>query len=200
MVTYIEFSCSQKSIIETFDKCKEYFTTTISLKDFYLAFFKNSIAGIVKDNTNLVLDNGMLREKEGYRLVALDCSVNNVKGTFVDDIFGGCSNVNIIPYDLEDIEKSVSIFTETTGFPEFFFWKAILKRTDYLPKPYEKFGDIYISTFSSEIFKGNYHVILKNSYLTIKESKAKHETDKKDEKFDKFLDSITKLIEAYKSQ
>ena len=201
-MVYIEFYARQ-SISKIFEKCYKELATKVTLNDFYRAFFKPSgIELLKKDNGSLTFSNAGIKNTNG-KCVMINCFESDVcyhMGKPADNVVK-CDNYNTdtIYYDLLDIEGSVKKFIETTRIPEFFFWKAILKNNqEPFNAKYEKFGDdMYIDTEFSEIWNCGHKIVLKNSYFH-KENENDLVVVEKEEKFDKLLDGITKLVESFK--
>ena len=201
-MVYIEFYARQ-SISKIFEKCYKELATKVTLNDFYRAFFKPSgIELLKKDNGSLTFSNAGIKNTNG-KCVMINCFESGVcyhMGKPADNVVK-CDNYNTdtIYYDLLDIEGSVKKFIETTRIPEFFFWKAILKNNqEPFNAKYEKFGDdMYIDTEFSEIWNCGHKIVLKNSYFH-KENENDLVVVEKEEKFDKLLDGITKLVESFK--
>lgn len=204
-MVYIEFSTRQ-SISKIIESCEKELGTKVTLSDFYNAFFKcYGIRAYKKDNGSLTFSNvGIKNTNE--KSVMINCFESGVcyyMGKPSDNVVK-CDNfsTDIIYYDLLDIEGSVKKFIETTRIPEFFFWKAILKNNqDSFNAKYEKFGDMYIDTTYSEIWNCGHKIVLKNSFFHDQNAIA-NANDlvivEKQDKFDKLLDGITKLVDSFK--
>jgi hypothetical protein len=202
-MVYIEFSTRQ-NISKIVEKCEKELGTKLTLNDFYRAFFKPScIEPYKKDNDSLTISYAGIKSTNG-KCVMINCFESGVcyhMGKPADDSTK-CKNYSTddIYYDLLDIEGSVKKFIETTHIPEFFFWKAILKNNqDPFNAKYEQFGDMFINTTFSEIWCGGYKIILKNSFFHDQNENANDlVVVEKEEKFDKLLNGITKLVESFK--
>lgn len=202
-MVYIEFFAHQ-SISKIIEKCEKELGTRLTLNDFYNAFFKPSDNRVyIKDNGSLTFSNAGIKNTNG-KCVMINCFESDVcyhMGKPADIVVKKCDNYNTdtIYYDLLDIEGSVKKFIETTRIPEFFFWKAILKNNQNpFNANYEKFGDdMYIDTSYSAIWNCGHKIVLKNSYFH-KENANDLVVVEKEEKFDKLLNGITKLVESFK--
>jgi hypothetical protein len=202
-MVYIEFSARQ-NISKIIEKCEKELGAKLTLNDFYNAFFKCSDSRVYKkDNDSLTFSNAGIKNTNG-KCVMINCFESGVfyhMGKPVDNVVK-CDNYNtdVIYYDLLDIEGSVKKFIETTRIPEFFFWKAILKNNqDPFNTKYEQFGDMYIDTIYSEIWNGGHKIVLKNSFFHDKNEITNDlVVVEKEEKFDKLLNGIIKLVESFK--
>jgi hypothetical protein len=203
-MVYIEFSARQ-NISKIVEKCEKELGTRLTLNDFYNGFFKPyGTYAHKKDNGSLTFSNARIKGTN-EKCVMINCFESGVcyhMGKPVDN-FVKCDNysTDIIYYDLLDIEGSVKKFIETTRIPEFFFWKAILKNNqEPFNAKYEKFGDdMYIDMTCSEIWNCGHKIVLKNSHFHTESENANDlVVVEKEEKFDKLLDGITKLVESFK--
>lgn len=212
-MVYIKFSCHQKSIRQTADECSEALDESLTFKDFCLGYFKNpKYSHFTRDNLNLSFNDGSISTpKHSVAISCIENSVCHYMGTPRNNFPAPryLTSAQVIYYDLENMEESVLNFTSKTCIPEFFFWKTILKHNqDTFPAEYEQFGDLYISSEYSEIWNCGTKIVLKNSYFKEEETETGKLTkegmvvvDKKDdEKFDRFLESIAKVVDAFKSQ
>jgi hypothetical protein len=202
-MVYIEFSARQ-SISKIVEKCEKEIGTTVYMNDFYRAFLKPSgIEPLKKENDSLTFSNARIKNTNG-KCVMINCFESDVcyyTGKPAEYAVK-CKNysTDVIYYDLLDIEGSVKKFIETTRIPEFFFWKTILKTNqDPINANYEEFGYMFIDTKYSAIWNCGHKIILKNSFFH-KENENANDlvVVEKEEKFDKLLDGLTKLVESFK--
>ena len=206
MVTYIGFSCRQKGIVETLNKCSnELGYASLVFDDFYRGFLKESGPCTYVRNTDLEMNNGTIRyNKCSAAIYCIENDVSYYQGFSSNTLCKSAIDPQVIYYDLENITESVLNFTEKTGIPEFFFWKTILVNNQgKCSKEYEQFGELTISRDYSVLWNDGDKIVLKNKYYHDQVQDQEEMVvveNKKDEKFDKFLDSITKLVETFKSQ